>query len=86
MEELDISISKEMEENCHKESWWHIDQDLTVLCFCEDWLVVISKCQMELMDISEVIRPWYLNSYGAMCGMWASVNKKKLSDVQKEAG
>lgn len=63
-----------------------VDQDLTVLCFCEDWLVVISKCQMELMDISELICPWYLNSYGAVCGMWANMNEKKLSYMQKEVG
>lgn len=84
-EELGISISEEMEGNCHKEKEDGGTQTRIWVCyaFAEDWLLVICKCQMELMDISELICHWIVC---VVCEMWASVNEKKLSYMQKEVG
>lgn len=77
-EELGISISEEMGENCRREKEDGGTQIRIWVCyaFAEDWLLVISKCQMELMDISELICHWIMC---VVYGMWANMNEKKLS-------
>lgn len=69
-----------MQNDWHREKKDGGTQTRLWLCsaFAKDWLAVISKCQMELMEISELICHQYRDS-SVKCVMWASRSEKNLS-------